>query len=97
MAEAAPPVETGTGATDTATARSIRFAVYLTGGFVALAFGVNEFAASLGGVLNCLAQTLDCPGGFTGPLYLDYVPVLGGAGLMVGIGAGLLFLARRHR
>lgn len=98
MAEpsSAGPVEAPT--TDDAVARSIRFAVYLTGGLVTLAFGVIELGGVLGEVLNCLLQTqYGCPQGFTQAIYVEYVPALGGAVFLLVTAAVLLFLAHRHR
>ena len=82
---------------DRETARAIRFAVYLTGGLVMLAFGINELGVSLGEVLNCLAKTDFCAGGFSPGVYLDAVPVLAGAALLIVVGVVLLYLARLHR
>lgn len=77
------------------TERAIRFAVYLTGGLVTLAFGVLEVASSLGQLLSCLFQTEFCPGGFTSGLYLGALPSLGGGALLVVV-ASVLFVLAHH-
>ena len=97
MAESPPTEPPHAPANDREIARAIRFAVYLTGGLVVLAFDINELGVSLGEVLNCLAQTGFCSGGFSPEIYLNVVPVLCGAGLLIVVGGVLLYLARLHR
>ncbi len=97
MAGPTPPGPTGTGGSDSATARSIRFAVYLTGGLVMLAFGISGFSSVVGEVLTCVAQTDLCSGGVTQSMYLQPVPARCGEGAMIAIGAVLLFIARGQR
>lgn len=79
---------------DTGTALAIRFAVYLTGGLVTLAFGVLEVASSLGQFLDCVYQNTFCPGGFSSGYDFEIAPVLGAGVFLVIVAAVLLFLAR---
>jgi hypothetical protein len=84
-------------ASDSATERAIRFAVYLTGGLVTLAFGILFVSSDLGEVLNCLYQTDICSGGFAQSIYFDTVPPLVGGSIMVVIAVVLFLLAGRIR
>jgi hypothetical protein len=90
-----PPAETS--AADLATARSIRFAVYLTGGLVMFAFGLLNVSSTMGQVLSCLFQTESCSNGFTQVVYFDTVPVLVAGSLMVVIALVLFVFAYRNR
>lgn len=86
-----------TSKSDSGTEQAIRFAVYLTGGLVTLAFGILIVSGDLGQVLNCLYQTNGCPNGFAQSVYLDTVPELVGGAIMVVIAVVLILLARRAR
>lgn len=77
--------------------RAIRFAVYLTGGLVTLAFGLLYITSDLGEVLNCVYQTDICSGGFSQGLYLETIPQLVGGAIMLVVAIVLLLLARRTR
>jgi hypothetical protein len=90
--ESVPPV-----ANDSGTERAIRFAVYLTGGLVTLSFGLLYITSDIGQVLNCLAQTSFCSGGFSQAIYYNTVPALVGGAIMVVIAMVLFMLARRVR
>ena len=79
------------------TERAIRFAVYLTGGLVALAFGINNIADNMGQVLNCLQQTDVCTGGFSQAIYYAVVPGLVGGSVLVAVALVLFVLAHRTR
>jgi len=82
-------------AMDSETSRAIRFAVYLTGGLVTLAWGIMIITESLGEVLNCLSQDDFCSGGFSQPVYFETVPILVGGAILVVVAFVLLVLARR--
>ncbi len=84
-------------ASDVETGRAIRFAVYLTGGLVTLAFAVTELATSLGEVLNCAYQTTLCGGGLSSGLDLEVAPELGAGVFLAAVSVVLFVLARRVR
>lgn len=84
-------------ATDSDIARSIRFAVYLTGGLVTLAFGVSQFAGALGQIVNCALQNISCPGGFSNGFLAEEWSVLGASVFLVAVAIVLFALARRER
>ena len=91
---AAPsPVQPTT--TDSGTERAIRFAVYLTGGLIVLAFGILYVTSDVGNVLNCVYQTTFCSGGFSQAELFETVPGLVGGAILVVIAVVLFFLARR--
>ncbi len=96
MAEPAPAVRVEP-AGDGEVARAIRFAVYLTGGLVVLAFGIADVASSLGQILDCVYQTTFCSGGFSSGFELEVVPELGAGAFLVGVAVVLFVLARRSR
>ena len=75
--------------------RSVRFAVYLAGGLVTLAFGVEVFASGLGQALNCAYQTQFCSNGFTTAESLYLVPFLVGGAFLIVVATVLFQLARR--
>lgn len=77
--------------------RGIRFAVFMTGGLVVLAFGVETFTAYLGNFLNCVLQTNECNGGFSTSLYYELLPPLIGGAFLIAVGAVLIVMATRVR
>ncbi|HYA58712.1 MAG TPA: hypothetical protein VEH57_09700 [Thermoplasmata archaeon] len=77
--------------------RGIRFAVYLTGGLVTLAIGLEILASSMGEVLNCLYKTDICSNGFSQSIYLETVPILVAGAILVATAIVLVFLAHRSR
>lgn len=87
----------GAPASDSGTERAIRFAVYLTGGLVMLAFGVLYVSSSIGQILNCVYQTDFCSGGFSSGVYFNDLPTLGGGSFLVVVAVVLFILARRTR
>jgi hypothetical protein len=80
-----------------ATARAIRYAVYVTGGLVVLAFGVLTISSSLGTILNCLVQDDFCSGGFSTGIYYNTLPSLGGGVFFVVVAVVLFWMAHRAR
>lgn len=97
MSTAASAEASGSAGSDGGIPRAIRFAVYLTGALVTLAFGVLELAGALGQALECLAQTPYCPAGFSQASYLEVVPTLVGAAFLVAVAFVLFLLARGQR
>jgi hypothetical protein len=71
-------------ASESGTERAIRYAVYLTGGLVMLAFGALELSSALGQVASCIAQSPFCPGGFSDPFYYIHPTRIGGRSVSRG-------------
>ena len=76
--------------------RAVRFAVFLTGGLVTLAFGVQVFASALGQTLKCAYRTPFCQNGFTPAETLTVVPLLAGGAFLIVVAAVLFLLAHRN-
>jgi len=92
-----PPPYAPVPVADVPVARAMRFAVYLTGGLVTLAFGVLIVAEYTGEVLNCWAQTEGCSNGFNQAIYYETVPGLVGGAILVVVALVLFVLAHRER
>ena len=71
--------------------------MFLAGGLVTLAFGVDVFASSFGQALACAYRDPACQGGFTTYADLSVVPPLVGGAFLIVVAAGLLVLANRSR
>ena len=97
MPASAPYPPPATSVMESPIPRSIRFAVYLTGGLLTFAFGLLSVSSAIGEVLNCLYQTQGCPNGFGQVVYFDTVPGLVAGSLMVVIALVLFVLAYRNR
>jgi hypothetical protein len=95
MEPAEAPTMTESMADEPDVAREIRHAVYMTGGLVLLAFGVNDMTTELGPVLSCLWRTNYCPGNFSNSSLVYQEPAFVGGLFLVGVAILLLISARR--
>lgn len=79
---------------DQAVARPIRFAAYLLGGVVSLAFGASQVATSSTVALDCYNGVSFCPSSYG---YTNSVPGLVAGSFLFAVSIVLFVLAHRSR